>query len=503
LGLVAIVIVGIVVIGWLLSRGPIEGFQTQPFRMLNVPYNKETYLVGVPDKFTSPTWTNGYTYAEAQAKCKSLGGDLATVAQLTTAQQLGAEWCSAAGWVRDNQQNLYYPSQNSNTNPRCVGAPGTCQNGAAGTNCLKMMAVPSGGKGFANCYGTKPPTATAEFGVQWFAPLNPSVFDISGISLVLSGDGKLPDSTGTLIPDLFTQQITPDQALYALERNSANWRQARKYIVDNWSTLNNDIRGTDPTPQDNENVDNWKLAKLKSCQTLDTIQTDIITKHNTLKGAYAYLKRLTAATADAKGENMNLQREIAYVCRGMTADTSPACKRLAELDFTTFYQNLGTGNFFPALDNLNGMLAARECEMLTGVEALQFIMEKLNCAQEALPFKTAILGDSKDSAGNYYDCTAPTANTAAYEANFPNRFTRDSIGFIPSEELKKALEEISPFFNSPGYEKLFSQTLNQLSVLLSIPQLNDYATAKQNIALAIPNRALTIQKTVNSVFNIT
>jgi hypothetical protein len=51
---------------------------------------------------------NKFTYKEAPAVCKALGGELATLEQLADAYRQGADWCNY-GWV--DGQMAFYPTQ--------------------------------------------------------------------------------------------------------------------------------------------------------------------------------------------------------------------------------------------------------------------------------------------------------------------------------------------------------------------------------------------------------
>ncbi len=53
---------------------------------------------------------NKFTYKEAPAVCKALGGELATLDQLADAYRQGADWCNY-GWVEG--QMAFYPTQKS------------------------------------------------------------------------------------------------------------------------------------------------------------------------------------------------------------------------------------------------------------------------------------------------------------------------------------------------------------------------------------------------------
>ena len=97
---------------------------------------------------------NPTTLAEAQNIAATLG-QIATPAQVKTAQQAGAEWCSA-GWASGG--NVYFPMQS--TVAGC-GAPGINKGSCAtyGNNCGVLV------------YGKKPPSGTANVvpfnGSQW------------------------------------------------------------------------------------------------------------------------------------------------------------------------------------------------------------------------------------------------------------------------------------------------------------------------------------------------
>lgn len=465
----AAIVVGIIILCIVLTRGTNEGFQT--YKELNVPYTKEVYSVGLT--------ANAYTYEQAVAKCKEFGGDLATQAQLTTAQRLGAVW-GIAGWVKDSRTTVFAPQ-------------------ASGV----QSRAPTGEKAAANCYGTKPETGT--FGVQWFSDYAPSIVDTDPIAKTMTGDGKLADGT----PDLFVQAISPSQALYALEQVGPDWRAARKFIADNWETINTTIRNlVEPETLENEQLAAWANGRQKSCELLNGIQTRMAEQHTALKTLYRTIQRMTSATIGAKMESMDFQREIAWFCRTQTAASSPACRRLAELDFDVLYKDVtvnaagtvtGT-NLFKSLDNLNSMLAARECELQTGITAVQRVMDALQCGAAGYEFKAEILGNFRSADGRYYTCDRVEL-TAEYLAQFPNRMeVQTSIGYIPSEDLRIALEEISPFFNGPGYAELFNAILNQLSVLLRIPEFNDYSTAMQNLA-TIPSRTSSVGAAMSGLWS--
>jgi len=111
-----------------------------------------------PDKFLQPEVfavcpESNYTveFKDAESTCASYGARLASPAEITAAQQQGAQWCSCA-WASDG--NAYYPMQQGF--PGC-GSPGL-------NNCGGMTngweAAP--GKACVSCYGIKPPQGTTD-----------------------------------------------------------------------------------------------------------------------------------------------------------------------------------------------------------------------------------------------------------------------------------------------------------------------------------------------------
>ena len=98
----------------------------------------ETLAVVSPPKEVFPV-SGSYTQSQANDKCLSYGGTLATTAQITSARSGGADWCTA-GWVSDNTSAILYPR-------------GGCESGAAGV----ISAPITDGMAPANCYGVKPP----------------------------------------------------------------------------------------------------------------------------------------------------------------------------------------------------------------------------------------------------------------------------------------------------------------------------------------------------------
>ncbi len=91
---------------------------------------------------------NGYTTApgDAEGVCATYNARVASTAELTAAQQAGADWCST-GWVSDNASAMY--PTNTSTGPGC-GGPGV------------QVWTSGSGKAAVNCIGVKPPYGSAQ-----------------------------------------------------------------------------------------------------------------------------------------------------------------------------------------------------------------------------------------------------------------------------------------------------------------------------------------------------
>ena len=95
--------------------------------------------------------------SDAEAKCRSHNGTLASYAQLSEAQINGADWCST-GWVSDKDRPQY---------PITTSTGQGCGNGSTGI----MEYLPPSNMAAVNCYGVKPVQ-----GAHNILPFNQSTF---------------------------------------------------------------------------------------------------------------------------------------------------------------------------------------------------------------------------------------------------------------------------------------------------------------------------------------
>ena len=103
-----------------------------------------------PEVFQVQAPTGGYQIAQqdAAATCAIFGAQVATMAQLTQANQAGAEWC-ASGWVSDSSQP-YYPITTLANVSGC----------GSGQSPVLETWMPPGNLANVNCYGVKPVPGT-------------------------------------------------------------------------------------------------------------------------------------------------------------------------------------------------------------------------------------------------------------------------------------------------------------------------------------------------------
>lgn len=499
-----ICIVGILLIAISVLWCPLrEGFQ-QDFKTLNIPYMKEVFLVGNTGDSRTPSYQNGVLPEDAAGVCQNLGASLATLDQLKLAMDASANWCKAGAWIAGDSANLYYPSWGCGDTAPCSEAP---LNRSA---CIRKI-PPQNGKGFVACYGTKP-----ELGTTNVQPFNTtgiaySVLDTQAVADTLSAGPT--DST-----DITPYAFTPSQALWALEQTrfttvkKGTSPTAREYLRANIGSVNTAIRNAaDPdTAVTNEDLNAWQTAKAKTCQTLSAVRDDIVQRIGVLKQVIASVEGKTRGTFYAKQESMELQRQVSYVCAGYTPEQSPACGRLASIDFDLFYKPNATRTGIDTkvlsdLQSLNYNLRLQECTIQVALGKLQILSDTLMCpAADAATM--AVLGDYKVGPTTYYpptckDLVKEGPEWAAFTGANEKRFTiGKNIGYVSSETLRVAFEEISPFFQYAGYDKAFTDILQYLSILIRIPDLNDYYSSDENFK-SIGDRVGAIVSSVTAFFS--
>ena len=141
------------------------------------------YVSGSVTHDSNDLYMSGYsiTHSDASDTCDAFGAQVASEAQLTDAQQQGAQWCGA-GWVSDTSTRVKWPMQvprvGCGNSPGIIEADITEAGWLPRTNGNVMAGV--------NCFGRKPPVGTGQIapfspGGSWYSPnsLPPGISDTS------------------------------------------------------------------------------------------------------------------------------------------------------------------------------------------------------------------------------------------------------------------------------------------------------------------------------------
>ena len=464
-----------------------EGFQLQ---MMNMPYAlKELYLyapnIQSESGFVDPLkdeydYSLAYSLEEAKAKCVSMGATLATPEQVKTATNLGATWC-VAGWAMDG--NRYVPVQE-----KCPKAK------EIGTEVGNSVVLPTGKssklvrlgntapmKGYALCWGVKPPEPTVN--VQQFSPTSYNMISPNLISSVMN-----PGST-----DIYPGTFTADEANYALEMNNYNIgaakgnNPARKYLITNIGgsgSANPDTRIYQTDPNYSEDIEKGSDS---ACSILADIRSKYKLKFDGLRKVFSDVSGAVVNMLGAKNENAFFAAKLQDICSQETPESSPSCMKLATLDFSLLYNvtgpttsllgsTAGSGDSdfnvvdsstsrLATLEALNSFKFQREKELCEAFQRIQTIEDLISCP--------AASRGSIGSQCSYVNVgPTPVLQMIGLEVN-------------AQEFLKLRLQEISPYFTTSNYTtgqyaNFVSQILNKLSFTIRLPSLNDFKTTNQN-----------------------
>jgi hypothetical protein len=492
------------------------------------------------DIYTIPDYeqyNKGYTFDEARNICQSYGAafpdinradisgaDLATPERIYRAFELGANWC-INGWGLDGK--VYVLS-----NGAALCGQATAGVSSTGTPYTDNKGVQ---RAFPICYAPKPPNPSPA--VQ---PFNKNQYNMILQSMLTSiMNGVYTDKS---IIDIFPKTFTADQAYYALDQpliydstvvdtdsnkkwvpytnqtiqyNSSlkqyekligggtqatigngmttttpsretlkyNAKAARSYLMYKFNTVNNDIiRKIDTTYANNAIDANWDTtahATNTSCGLLNTVATEYSTKLSSLKAQFVDISESVISLIWAKAENTNIQATIYDVCSGTTPATSPACAKLATLDFDLFYTDQRY-NTLADLETLNYNRYLREQELCTSIQNLKIVNDLLRCP--SLMQITDCAGLSVDPTTRkiqQYDSTDPLYTPNTQYINFDTNNV---------EVLKTALMDISPLFQRSAYKDILTGVLSNLSFILRTPSLTDFSDSDmkfKNIGRAI------------------
>ena len=493
--LICLILIGI----WFLLPST-EGFQLTTF---NVKYpSKELFLVAPNvrnpvniyqdgyDTTTTPDmnalYTGAYTKADAKAKCESLGAQLATLGQLQIATRLGADWC-LAGWVADDT-DMYAPIQpicpplNTSTGsyPECRSiCPNTVQNttginsnssgsGRVKPPALRKFTTPPQ-RAYPICWGMKPSAPAVD--VQYFSKINYSMIGSQLMNLVMNGAST----------ELFPATFTADQASYALEQTNYDGPSARQYLIDNIGSVNDRIYSTDPNY-----AEDGSSQGLGACTILSNTRTKFQDQFEDLRAIFRDVSGAVISMLGAKNENASFAAKLQNICSKETPESSPACAKLGTLDYDLLYSTKGSGvnllnltdtsegssNKWTVLDTSTSRLAALEA-----LNTFKFQREGELCRayDRIYSLETYIGCESGSGSGPIAECTYKDLGSDTGSAQVMKDLDVNSEEF-----LKMRLKEIAPYFTSPNYRELAAAIINQLSLTIRLPSLNDFDSSNQN-----------------------
>ena len=484
-----------------------EGFQSIDNSVLNVPYTsqyKEVFLVApndnvlpsylsvyadtlnadgtlAPNTFAQGNnlsdsvsgrtyYTDASTLEDAKATCASFGGTLASPAQLEIAAQLGGYW-TVASWATDGKQYALIPPQTSSYSvPNTLAKTSNASSSSGSTyDPLRQFTSPVP-KAFPACWGVKPPEPALN--IIPFNQIDYSMFTQGLLSTVMN-----PAST-----DLIQVSFTPDQAVYALQQNNYNINNptnpARAFLVNNLgssSTSVNDqiYRAAVGSQEYSDDKANLTIAP---CTILLNTYNSFQTQFGTLVKIMQDISGGVVAMESAKAENAKFQMSLESVCEIESPTTSPACAKLATLDFDLLYSTSGgdmSTSRLASLELLNVTLLQRQHELCMAMNALFQVQKYVGCA--------SLKGSGPIGIGCKYSSTGsdPTTGSSLGSAWFMD-------GLQPNNEayLKILLQQISPYFAVSTYQSLLNGIIGQLELTIELPTLNDYNTSAKNFQQA-------------------
>jgi len=450
----------------------IEGFQTA----LNIQYPfKEVFLVAptepnrngnaiAPYSITSPGnyRSQGYTWQEAQDICRKYEGDLATMAQLQRAYDNSGNWCPA-GWIKDSQTNVYnLPTKRH-----------TC--GIASITSTPASLTPEtdsarNKRAFAICYAPKPSYPSVS--VQPFSATEYSMISENVLGRIMSNTDI----------DIFPVDFTISQIYYAIDnapgaldyKNQYNPSVIRSWLINNYNNVNNLILTSNRVINDSAQWTTLSDINSNSCVLIQQQDNILSNKILEIKQKFQDISGYVLATIQSKAENANIQALLFSICSRTDPVSSPACAKLATLDFDKFYTNTAY-NTLADLDKLNIKIYERREEICLNLYNVRKIKSILGC--NYTPLIAAC-----DKGCRLVPATAATATTPATSAYLDCSGT-DIFDINNVGGLTQSLQEISPLFDVPAYKSILADVITNLSYIVETPSLNNLPTSTPNLNL--------------------
>lgn len=480
-----------------------EGFQIQT---MNMTYPlKELYLYAPNIKgkadYVDPVggnynYSSAYSLEEAKAKCVAMGATLATREQIIKAAALGATWC-VAGWASDG--NKYAPVQQKCTSMAAqtsVDVKNTNGNNVIlpGGKPAKLFQITNNppAKAYPLCWGVKPSEPTVN--VHAFSPTSYNMLNPDLVSSVMNPGFN----------DLYPGTFTADQAHYALEENNYNIgaaegdNPARKYLIANIAATGSTNPDTKIYKTDSGYTEDMEYGSVDACAILASTRAKFVNKFGKLRSIFSDVSGAVISMLGAKNENAKFAAKLQDICSEETPQSSPACMTLATLDFSLLYNTSGsTTNLLGTAGDSDFNVVDSSTSRLAALEALntfKFMREEELCmAHQRIQTIEAFIecpSTSRDFIGS--QCAYVNVGSG-----LPQHLGMIGLDVNAEEFLKLRLQEISPYFATSNYAQLVSGILNQLSLTLRLPSLNDFSSSSERFKQA-QDRISAIQSYFNN-----
>jgi len=434
-------------------------------------------------------YSDAFTLQEAEQACKDFGATLATPGQLEIAAQLDGYWVPAS-WASDGQRYALIPENMANHHKNTMKWTINASGSPSSHNPLRIFktgSLPASGPNpitaFPVCWGVKP-AQPAEFIVD-FNQTEPSMFSAGLISSVIN-----PKES-----DLLQTSFTPDQAVYALQQtnyniNDGGTNPARKFLIGNSPTTGfayvNEKIYKEAVGQDQYNEDRANFSIDNPCEILLTTFNKFHNQFDTLRQLMRTVNGGVIAMERAKQENSNFQMDLQTVCEVESPTTSPACARLATIDYDILYNtdnsDISTTRI-ATLELLNYNLFLREGELCQAMQNL-FIFQNMMSCQRPNNVPADCVCESKkpediESSGSNSD-KVPVEPTLCSSTDPDYSWSMNGLQPNNVGYLKILLQQISPYFGVATYKTLIENVIRKLSIMIDMPNLNDFNKSNDN-----------------------
>jgi len=187
----------------------------------------------------------------------------------------------------------------------------------------------------------------------------------------------------------------------------------------------------------------------------------------TIQRGFRDVSGYVLAALQSKTENANIQAMLYDICSKTTPAASPACSKLATIDFDLFYNS--SHNTLSDLQTLNIEVLRRKTEICGILYNVRKIKSVFNCQYPNLieNCDKCIITEKTATTDAVFDCS----NSKILDIN--------NIG-----GLEYSLEQLSPLFESNNeYKTLLSAAIQQLSEMVETPLTTNFASTESNIRL--------------------